>query len=101
MNKPVYVQVVDFGAMPVNTYKQIYHNIENIDKVFEVSGVANTATGQPIPNTSFNTGYWYAEVALSADRNLIQIVTKADSGHTDLIQDVTATVKLRYTKTTD
>lgn len=91
-SKPVYTQLLNFGAMPVNTYKIVAHGISDIDRMISASGNAGGAT---IPTQTWKNGYWNNNVDITADHANVQIVTR---NCTTLTSDVTAEIVLRYTK---
>lgn len=83
--KPVYCKLVNFGALPNNTTKAVAHGAENISLVISVSGESN---GENLIGNMYVT---YVHVGASN----ITIKTNADRS------GVTASVLIKYTKTTD
>lgn len=99
--KPLYEKVVDFGALPNATTKDLNHNIADIDTVFIVGGYAkNTTSGfvqqlnVPVPsnNQTDMQSQWYFGVTAT----YIRCFTLADRTAYDECK-----VILQYTKTTD
>lgn len=93
-NKPLYQKVIDFGALPNNTNKQVAHNINNLGQIVKFSGFAGSsinAGGIPIPHavsSSPVTGF--------VDDTYVNITTTSDrTAYTRTV------VILEYTKTTD
>ena len=85
MDKPVYVKAVSFGALPNNGIKDVSHNISNLSLALAVYGESNG------DNLIGNTYIDYCHVGSSN----IRIKTNADRSA------VSATVVIKYTKTTD
>lgn len=92
--KPVYLKVVDFGALPNATNKTIQHGIANIDRIVELSGNASNGTSTyQLPRAYYTTSYI---VDLSAPTNAeISIITNVD------YSTFNGTIFMQYTKTTD
>lgn len=96
--KPLYRKVIDFGALPNATTKEIAHNITNIDKFIKVEGIATrqdaTKFTQSLPlvymssdsayNTTLGVNTTSIEIRCTEDRSMFK-------GY----------VTLEYTKTTD
>ena len=99
LGKPVYTMAVDFGALPVDTYKIVGHNIANVDCMLSACGVI-PEIGTQIPGKSIANGFWKNDIDVLSDRSNIQVVTRNCNDH--LKNDGwTAQITLRYTKTTD
>lgn len=82
--KPVYVKLVNFGSLPNNTTKDVAHGCENLQYAVYVGGESNG------DNLIGNQNVTYVHV----DSSNIRINTNADRS------SVTATVLIKYTKTT-
>ena len=83
--KPVYCKLVNFGKLPNNTYKDVAHGISELQYVISVSGESN---GDNLIGNMYIT---YVNIGTTN----IRIKTNADRS------GVTATVLIKYTKTTD
>lgn len=83
--KPVYCKLVNFGKLPNNAYKDVAHGISNLQLVISVSGESNG------DNLIGNTYITYVNIGSTN----IRIKTNADRS------GVSATVLIKYTKTTD
>ena len=96
MGKPVYVKLVDFGALPNNTTKYVNPNITNFEKLIEpmtvkITGPDGAVYDSPLlDDTTILARSWFKMASGG-----IAIKTTADKS-TD-----SAVVKLKYTKTTD
>ena len=93
MGKPLYRKVVDCGALPNNTTKEILHNIANINIITKASGTAWTNDGITIP---LPTASLTSPVGIYSDKSKIYITTI-----TDRSISTNSNVTLEYTKTTD
>nr|DAR49809.1 MAG TPA: hypothetical protein [Caudoviricetes sp.] len=85
LGRPVYCKLVDFGNLPNNTYKDVAHGISNLQRAISVSGESN---GDNLIGNRYIT---YVHI----DSTNISIKTNADRS------GVSATVLIKYTKTTD
>lgn len=83
--KPVYCKLVNFGNLPNNTYKDVAHGISELQYVISVSGESN---GDNLIGNMYIT---YVNIGTTN----IRIKTNADRS------GVSATVLIKYTKTTD
>ena len=89
--KPVYTQVVSFGALPNNTNKHINHGISNMNALVSYSAYASTGSTDRV-----NIIGVYYIVDLRITNTTIQVQTNADmSAWTGCY------FTLKYTKTTD
>ena len=93
--KPIYRKVIDFGALPNSTLKQVPHGISDIDAIVSLNGVtfAKNKTATPIPyvyTDSINT------VSLFLEGTNVCIQTFGDK-----TSYINTYVTLEYTKTTD
>lgn len=43
--KPIYRKVVDCGLLPNNTFKDVSHNISNLDEIININGIINYNNG--------------------------------------------------------
>ena len=93
MGKPLYRKVVDCGALPNNTTKEILHNIANINIITKTSGTAwmNDGITIPLPTASLTS-----PVEIDSDKSKIYITTITDKS-----TSTNSNVTLEYTKTTD
>lgn len=94
--KPIYRKTFNFGALPNNGFKNINHDISNIDIFTSIRGIANRpASGGtnfssiPIPYSSNNF------VEIYATDTILEIHTSSDRSAYN------GYVTLEYTKTTD
>ena len=96
LGKPVYVKVIDFGALPAATYKGVSHGVSDVDKMFPPYG--QTSDNWSIPTKSYG-GSMNDTVGTTVDVTMsktdIYINTDRDRS------SATATVVIKYTKTTD
>ena len=93
--KPIYRKVIDCGALPNSTLKQVPHGISDIDAIVSFNGVtfAKNKTATPIPyvyTDSINT------VSLFLEGTNVCIQTFGDK-----TSYINTYVTLEYTKTTD
>lgn len=90
--KPVYVKLVDFGAIPTKgTTKSVAHGISNVANVIQVYGT--TSAGFVIPY-----GYTGDRIYMGANKTHIQIENAVSNFDASLYS---AYVTVKYTKTTD
>ena len=94
LGKPVYVKLVTFGELPINTHKSITAFADNVEKAIDSFGI--TSDNAKIPTMSYANGYWERCVDVYAWPTGIQIITKNWGSST-----VTANIFVKYTKTTD
>lgn len=88
LEKPVYCQLVNFGALPNATQKAVKHNIPNVSSVISVYGSAQ--------DQAIVVGAFGARVTgINADNTSVAIWTSAD------LSNYIAYVAMKYTKTTD
>lgn len=85
MGKPVYVKMVDFGALPANSKKVVAHGIDNLGYVLDYYGSAGYWVVSSIP--------WISNIVFTNTN--IEITTNADEGA------YAAKIILKYFKTTD
>lgn len=89
--KPVYQKIVDFGALPTYSKKEVQHNISNIQRViFATISVNNSDWAIAYNSTSYLSDF-------QVNVNRVQITTNGSS----LGSASTAWVLIRYIKTTD
>lgn len=96
-NKPVYRKLIDIGNLPNNDYKQINHNIENIDELVNVNAIAVSSGGYyfNIPFIGTPGLFSNTQIGIRANSVNIQIASTTDAS------TYTAYAILEYTKTTD
>ena len=85
LGKPVYCKLVDFGKLPNNAVKDVAHGISNLQYAISVTGESN---GDNLIGNMYIT---YVNIGSTK----IGIKTNADRS------GVSATVLIKYTKTTD
>lgn len=85
LGRPVYCKLVDFGKLPNNAVKEVSHGISNLQYAISVAGESN---GDNLIGNMYIT---YVHVSPTN----IRIETNADRS------GVSATVLIKYTKTTD
>lgn len=89
--KPIYRKVINFGALPNNTTKNVAHGISNIGDVVKFEGVMASGNYRyPIPQTTSG-----GRVSIWLGGNNVSIQTTAD------FSSYSAKVVLEYTKSTD
>lgn len=95
--KPLYQKTVDCGALPNNTYKQIEHNISNLDKIVYINGISfkNDSSKETKPVSFASTSGSTYNISADAYADYIYITTGSDR------TGFHGYVTLRYTKTTD
>ena len=93
MGKPLYRKVVDCGALPNNTTKEILHNIANMNIVTNITGSAWDSNGFTIP---LPTASATSPIIIRSDKGKIYITTITDRSIV-----TNSNVTLEYTKTTD
>lgn len=89
LGKPVYVKMVDFGALPNASYKFV--GIENGASIIRVSALASN--GKTLPGSIGASQR--EQVLCMGSSNSVEIITYADAS------SLTATVTAWYTKTAD
>ena len=96
--KPVYVKMVDFGALPNKTTKRVDPNITNFSKLVDMRIIIAVSDGSYHINTSFGGD---TPVTIN-NRSWFKLSTGGISIKTVIDQSAdSAIVTLRYTKTTD
>ena len=86
MGKPVYVKLVDFGALPNATQKMLEHGIQNISAPFSIEGHITSSSRNAVGSSDI----WWSFTA-----------SKIIAGTTKDMSTRNAYVKIKYTKTTD
>ena len=91
--KPIYRKTIDCGSLPNTSYKNVNHNITNLDYVIKCYGFARGGNYRMVlPNASANTAN---AVEVYVDNDYIVIQTGNDrSGYNGYIT-------IEYTKATD
>lgn len=96
-NKPIYRKVIDCGALPNATSKNIAHGISNLDTVTLLRGVAyNSTTGTRLPIPFSDTGNVSWSVQMHCNQTQIVLIT---GDNKSAYQQ--SYVIIEYTKTTD
>lgn len=90
--KPIYRKVVDCGALPNNTTKNVAHNIENIGWVVKYIGVASNGSEWLHLPASFTS----SSVGLSVNSTNVILLT-----YSNRTSYTSTFVTIEYTKTTD
>lgn len=74
-NKPIYRKVIDLGALPDSTSKNVAHSLTGLGEIVDLRGVANDSSGGdfvkalPLPNDV---------VALAIDTTNVTVTTASD-----------------------
>ena len=96
--KTIYRKVIDFGALPNATKKDVAHNISNLEQFIRIEGVStrqdNTKFSQSLPLVYKNIESNY-NTSLGVDVQTVSIQTKEDRSMFN------GYVILEYTKTTE
>lgn len=92
---PVYEKVIDLGALPNNTTKNVAHNIQNLGLIISADFLANDTSGQYIqmPFTVARSNYVNYQVSIYLTDTNIVIETGSDRS------TYSGFAILRYTKT--
>lgn len=97
--KLIYRKVVNFGALPNTSEKNVPHNISNFNFATKIDGIAYNSDGRtfPLPAVSFgiSSGNITPSIYVFADRTNITIGTGVDRSAYN------GYVIIEYTKTTD
>lgn len=94
--KPIYRKVIDMGALPNATAKDVQHNISNIDNIVHIYGWAYRSSDNfriPLPFTSPDVS---ANALLGVLGNYVRITTGTDRSSFAVSYAI-----LEYTKTTN
>lgn len=96
--KTIYRKVINFGALPNATKKEVQHNISNISIFTKIEGITirndGTKFTQSLPLVYKNTEMFY-NTALAVDNTIIEIQTAGDRSMFN------GYVTLEYTKTVE
>lgn len=96
--KTIYRKVINFGALPNATKKEVQHNISNLEQFTKIEGIATRNDGtkftQSLPLVYKDTEMAY-NTALAADNSIVEIQTNNDRSIFN------GYVILEYTKTTN
>lgn len=96
--KTIYRKVINFGALPNATKKEVQHNISNISIFTKIEGIAirndETKFTQSLPLVYKNTEMFY-NTALAVDNTIVEIQTAGDRSMFN------GYVTLEYTKTVE
>lgn len=90
--KPLYRKVVNLGALPNATSKQVAHNISNLSSVVTLHGMAIDYRFLPVPFSATSNAY---AISIFADATNITIMAGNDRS------GATGFAIIEYTKTTD
>lgn len=90
--KPIYRKVVNLGALPNATSKQVAHNISNMGSVVTLRGMVTDYRFFPLPFVATSNAY---AISIFADTTNINVMTGNDRSN------LTGFVIIEYTKTTD
>ena len=89
--KDIYEKIIDFGNLPNSTSKNVEHNIENIDKIISITGIAmSSADTIPMPIVAIMSR-WGCE--MGANDTIVGITTGEDRS------EYYAYITIQYTKT--
>lgn len=98
LGKPLYRKVVNMGNLPDNYYKDVNHNISNLEEVANIYLRAKTSNDLYYMSNMKGVSTMFGEgtgIVARADATKIQVATNSDySTHT-------AYAIIEYTKTTD
>nr|DAL39948.1 MAG TPA_asm: Baseplate wedge protein [Caudoviricetes sp.] len=96
--KTIYRKIINFGALPNATKKEVQHNISNISNFTKIEGIAirndETKFTQSLPLVYKNAEMFY-NTALAVDNTIIEIQTAGDRSMFN------GYVTLEYTKTVE
>lgn len=95
LDKPLYRKVINFGALPNNTTKQVNHNIANIDRIVNTQGYAYASSTQVSVNIPY-AGYGDFVCDVIVNTTYVKVAT-----HLDQSAFGECYIFLEYTKTTD
>lgn len=99
LGKPVYVMAVDFGSLPAaNSYKNM--NIRDVRPAFVIDCYGSTSAGTFITHREFTSASDKPLTMFSATKNTDHIYVLCTTDSQDC-SAFTATVVVKYTKTTD
>ena len=93
--KPLYQKTIDYGTLPNNATKYVAHNIANVDVIWVYDGLAYNPTSTYYNYIQFSSPGSGSAFTTFANGTNIAITTGTNRS------TMTATVTLRYTKTTD
>lgn len=96
-NKSIYRKVIDFGALPNNTAKQVNHNISDIDMITRIYGIgyiSGHTRSYPIPLMYKGADSNY-NVEILVTKQYVEMTSNTDRSN------VFAYVVLEYTKTSN
>lgn len=92
--KTIYQKVLDIGALPNATDKNVAHGISNLDTFISIFGIAQNPTGPTYLTLPYpDSGFANQSVEIDADPTNVEISTGIDrTNYTDCF------LILRYTK---
>ena len=91
--KPVYRKIIDTGALPSSTTKNVAHSITTIETLISLTGVAHNAGGATFIQLGRPTAGAGSQVTINVNATNVTIVTDAD-----LTANAASWVELLYTK---
>lgn len=93
MDKPIYRKVIEFGALPNSSMKGVEPEIENLEQVVKLSGIAYLTNGSPayIPLPRANVDN-FLNIGLEYYEGQVLIVTRYDFSNYE------AKIIIEYTK---
>lgn len=91
--KPIYRKVVDFGALPNATTKNVAHGVSNIGDITHIYGVAHSSAKMTIP-LPYARGI---PIILYATQDDVAI----EISTSDYVEFTRSEITIEYTKTTD
>lgn len=96
-NKPIYRKVIDFGALPNATAKEVNHNISNIDKIVHQEAIAMESSGTTycIPHVGAPNMGSDMTMSMRSTHTWVQIYCSSN------MSSYSGYFILEYTKTTD
>lgn len=93
--KKIYKKVVNFGALPNATEKNINTGLSNVNEIVNIFALGKTSTGTYLLIPYVSTGVATNNIQMNVTANDITIITGIDR------TGINAKVTLEYTKTTD
>ena len=89
----IYSKTYDFGYLPNSTTKTMSLNIDNLEQITKIKGVANKSSGIAIPLPFINISNLSYSVQLSISQNNIEVQTGFN------YSEYFARITIEYTKT--
>jgi hypothetical protein len=91
--KDIYSKTYDFGYLPNSTTKIMALNIDNLEQITKIEGIANKSSGISIPLPFINLSNLSYGVGLSISQNSIEVQTGYN------YSEYFARITIEYTKT--